>query len=209
MSVRLTAIYHVRGDAAGIAARARGIAVEQSVEMPVEAIDDAGVLADIVGDVQGIADLGDGMFEVRIGLAVATTGPEAGQLFNMLFGNTSLQDDVTLHDAELPAEVIAGFGGPNLGIAGLRASACAVGRAMTGTALKPQGLSPAGLAALAGRMGSISSRTITGWRTRATAHLPPGWRRWRRRWIGSDARPGIAPGICRACRAISMRCGHR
>jgi ribulose-bisphosphate carboxylase large chain len=37
---RIIATYRVRADAASIAARAQAIAVEQSVEMPVAAIDD-------------------------------------------------------------------------------------------------------------------------------------------------------------------------
>ena len=152
MTERLIATYHVRSDAAAIAARAYGIAVEQSVEMPVEGIDDPGVLEGIVGRVEDIADLGDGRFAVRIGLAVATTGPEAGQLFNMLFGNSSIQDDVTLEAVELPESVVSAFPGPNLGIAGLRARVGAAGRALTCGALKPQGLPPELLAALAARM---------------------------------------------------------
>src|ERR1700755_997061 len=97
MGARLTAIYRVRSDAASIAERARAIAVEQSVEMPVAAITDASVLADIVGRVEAIEPQ-DGIFAVRIGLAVATVGRDAGQLINMLFGNTSLLDDVVLDD---------------------------------------------------------------------------------------------------------------
>ena len=54
MSERFVVTYHVASDAAGIAARARGIAVEQSVEMPVEGIDDPRVLADIVGQVVAV-----------------------------------------------------------------------------------------------------------------------------------------------------------
>jgi len=152
MTSRLTAIYHVRGDAGTIAARARGIAVEQSVEMPVEAIDDSQILDDIVGRVEAINDLGNGVFEVRIALATATIAAEPGQLFNMLFGNTSLQDDVTLNDVELPADLLAAFGGPNLGITGLRAMVDVPRRALTCSALKPQGLPPARLADLARRM---------------------------------------------------------
>jgi ribulose-bisphosphate carboxylase large chain len=148
----LTAIYRIRGDAASIERRARAIAVEQSVEMPVEAIDDPLVLRDIVGRVESIADLGNGAFEARIALAVATTGPEPGQLLNMLFGNSSIHDDVTLHDAELPPAMAVGFGGPNRGLDGLRKRCGAVARAMTCSALKPQGLPPEGLARIAGSM---------------------------------------------------------
>ena len=157
MGDRLTAIYRVVGEAASIAERARGIAVEQSVEMPVEGIEDRGVLAGIVGRVEGIADLGGGVFEVRVGLAVATVsgregGGDAGQLFNMLFGNTSIHEGVELWDVELPPAVVAGYSGPNLGIAGVRGLAGVEGRALTSGALKPQGLPPAGLAAIAGRL---------------------------------------------------------
>lgn len=149
---RLTAVYRIKGDARTIEQRARSIAVEQSVEMPVEGIDDPAVLGDIVGKVETIADLGDGLFEVRIALAVSTTGPEPGQLLNMLFGNSSIHEDVTLWDAELPEAVLRAFSGPNRGIDGLRQRCGAKGRAMTCSALKPQGLPPAKLAAIAARL---------------------------------------------------------
>src|SRR4051794_36624081 len=109
---RLHAIYHVRSEPEAVEARARAIAVEQSVEMPLAAIDEPAVLTDIVGRVDAITDLGGGRFEVRIGLAVSTIGGDAAQLFNMLFGNSSLQDDVVLHDVELPDETAHAFGGP-------------------------------------------------------------------------------------------------
>lgn len=156
MTEAVLATYHIRADAATIAARAQGIAVEQSVEMPLSAITDARVLAEVVGQVREISDLGGGVFAVRIALAAETVGADAGQLLNMLFGNTSLHDDVTLHDFELPAAMAAGFGGPNLGVAGMRARVGA-GRALTCSAIKPQGAPVALLAGLAGAfaMGGI------------------------------------------------------
>jgi ribulose-bisphosphate carboxylase large chain len=151
MTARLGVTYHVRGDAASIEARAQAIAVEQSVEMPLEAIDDPAVLRDVVGEVQSIEPLDDGRFAVRIGLAAATIGRDAGQLLNMLFGNTSLHDDVVLHDVTLPADLVTAFGGPRHGIAGLRRRVGAERRALTCSALKPQGLSVERLGALAER----------------------------------------------------------
>jgi ribulose-bisphosphate carboxylase large chain len=148
---RLVATYHVRSDARAIENRARAIAVEQSVEMPLSAIEDQHILDDIVGRVENIGEVSPGLFAVRIALSRATVGDDAGQLINMLFGNTSLQDDVVLHDAEFPDEIVAGFGGPNIGLSGLRERADADGRALTCSALKPQGLSPARLAELAAR----------------------------------------------------------
>lgn len=145
------AIYHVRSDARAIETRARAIAIEQSVEMPVSGIEDKDILDEIVGQVEDIGEVSRGLFAVRIGLSRATVGDDAGQLINMLFGNTSLQEDVILHDAEFPGELAAAYGGPNIGLGGLRARAGAANRALTCSALKPQGLSPAKLAELAAR----------------------------------------------------------
>jgi len=112
------AIYHVRADARSIVARARAIAVEQSVEMPLSAIEDTRILDEIVGKVEDIADIGGGTFAVRVALSAETIGADPGQLINMLFGNTSLQDDVVLHDADIPERLVRDWGGPHSGLAG-------------------------------------------------------------------------------------------
>jgi len=154
----IQAVYRVRSDARSIAQRARTIAVEQSVEMPLEAIDDPFVNSEIVGRVLdikdlGIKDSGGRLFDVRIALATATAttinGGDAGQLVNMLFGNTSIHDDVMLHDVQLPAEFVRAFEGPRHGIDTLRRRVGAQRRALTCSALKPQGLPAHALAALA------------------------------------------------------------
>ena len=149
MSPGLEAVYRVRSDASSIEDRARTIAVEQSVEMPVSAIEDDYVRSNMVGRVVGIEQRDAGTFEVRIALAAETVGQDPGQLINMLFGNTSIHDDVVLHDAEIPAELIKSFGGPRHGLHGLRQKVGAGDRALTCSALKPQGLPPEKLAALA------------------------------------------------------------
>ena len=151
MADRFLATYHVRAGSDTIAARAQAIAVEQSVEMPLEAIDSPEILRDIVGQVAHIADLGNGLFAVHIALATATIGHDAAQFLNMLFGNTSLHEDVVLTDVEIPPDLAAAFGGPRHGIAGLRRRVAADDRALTCSALKPQGLPPDRLAALATR----------------------------------------------------------
>jgi ribulose-bisphosphate carboxylase large chain len=146
---RLQAIYHIRCDPRSIEARAQAIAVEQSVEMPLAAIDDDFVRSDIVGRVEAIADKANGLFEVRISLAAETVGQDPGQLINMLFGNTSLHEDVVLHDVGLPEELAKTFGGPRHGLSELRRRVGAPVRALTCAPLKPQGLPPAALANLA------------------------------------------------------------
>jgi len=153
--MRLTATYHVRAPAAEIQRRARGIAVEQSVEMPLAAIDEPAVLTDIVGRVEDIEDLGGGRFAVCIGLALSTIGEDAGQLLNMLFGNTSLQEDVVLADVDLPAPLLEAYARPRHRLAELRQRMGARARALTASALKPQGLS-------AGRLGDLCERLALG-----------------------------------------------
>ena len=147
MTERFAVTYHVRSGAASIAARAQGIAVEQSVEMPLAAVDEPAVLTDIVGRVADIADLGNGVFSVRIDLALETVGDDPGQFLNMLFGNTSLHDDVVLHDCEIPAR----FAPSGPGSLALRTRLGVPSRAFAGSALKPQGLAPERLAGLAER----------------------------------------------------------
>jgi ribulose-bisphosphate carboxylase large chain len=69
----------------------------------------------------------------------------------MLFGNTSIHDDVVLHDAGIPDDLAAIFGGPRHGLDGLRERVGAGKRALTCSAIKPQGLPPAKLAEIARR----------------------------------------------------------
>jgi ribulose-bisphosphate carboxylase large chain len=154
MPPRLKALYLLRCDARSVEGRARALAVEQSVEMPVAAIDDAFVLAQIVGQVEAIVEKEPSLFEVRIALAQETVHDDRGQLLNMLFGNCSLQDDVVLHDVELPSGLAKSLGGPAHGLRALRTRVAACARALTGSVLKPQGLPPVKLADLARRLAS-------------------------------------------------------
>ena len=149
MRARLEATYLVRSDARDVEERARAIAVEQSVEMPVAPIADDWVRSQIVGRVEGISERQDRLFEIRISLAAETVGRDPGQLLNMLFGNTSLHEDVELADVALPTDLMQDFGGPRHGLHELRRRVGAPARALTSSPLKPQGLPPADLARLA------------------------------------------------------------
>ncbi|MFP5461552.1 MAG: RuBisCO large subunit C-terminal-like domain-containing protein [Gammaproteobacteria bacterium] len=151
---RIEAVYRVRCAPGAIEARALAIATEQSVEMPLAAIADDWIRDEIVARVEGIepepAAAGNDGWRVTLSLDARTVGGDPGQLMNMLFGNSSLQPDVELLDARLPAALLASLPGPAFGVDGLRALVGAPRRALTCTALKPQGLPPERLAALAG-----------------------------------------------------------
>lgn len=152
---RIIATYLVSATADTISARADAIRVEQSVEMPLAGVRNSWVMDNIVGRVESITPAGpahEGRFRVVIGLAAETARPGIAQLMNMLFGNTSLHQDVDLLDAELPAELLAEFPGPRHGVAGLRKLTGVAAGPITCTALKPQGLPVAALAELTYRL---------------------------------------------------------
>ncbi|MBV8423867.1 MAG: ribulose 1,5-bisphosphate carboxylase, partial [Candidatus Eremiobacteraeota bacterium] len=144
----ISATYLVTSTKDEIGRRAEALALEQSVEMPLGAITDRRILSTIVARVASVEPADERRFRVVLHLAAATTGGDPTQLVNMLFGNCSLQDDVELAHVELPETLLERFSGPHHGIEGIRELTSASGRAMTCTALKPQGSSVEKLAAL-------------------------------------------------------------
>ena len=149
---RLIATYAVRADARSVEARADALALEQSVEVPLGAVHDARVREHVVARVDSIVRRDEHRHDVRLAIALETTGHEPGQLMNMLFGNSSLHDDIELVDVDLPREAAAAFHGPRAGIAGWREATGAVARPLTCSALKPLGMRPDALAELAGTL---------------------------------------------------------
>jgi ribulose-bisphosphate carboxylase large chain len=145
---RILATYRITASESESRVRAEALAAEQSVEMPPSAIGDEQVLKEVVATVESIKPHA-GDFEVVLGIAPATTGNEASQLMNMLFGNCSLQPEVKLIDVAFPASYEKVFPGPRFGIAGIRTITGVEGRPLTCTALKPLGSSVEYLAHLA------------------------------------------------------------
>lgn len=147
---RIRAVYHISAEPEAIEARAEALAAEQSVEMPPAAITDRYVRDEILARVEHLEPVSPGTFAVTLGIAAATTGPEPGQLMNMLFGNCSLQEDLRLVDVEFPPQILEAFAGPRFGLAGIRDRLQVMDRALTMTALKPQGLAAEALGELCG-----------------------------------------------------------
>ena len=135
---RILATYRITAPESQSRARAQALAVEQSVEMPLSAITDEAVLRDVVATVESIKPQANA-FEVVLGIAPSTTGREASQLMNMIFGNCSMQPEVELIDVEFPDGFARSFPGPRYGVEGIRTVTGVKGRALTCTALKPQG----------------------------------------------------------------------
>jgi len=138
------------GESAG--KRAAAIACEQTVELDL-ALVPAAVRAAAAGRVEEVTVTGPRRARARLVFPLAAVGGELPQLLNLLFGNVSMQRGVRIAGVLWPAALLAAFRGPAFGIDGLRAL-CGVGsrRPLVMAALKPLGLSAAGLAALAGRL---------------------------------------------------------
>lgn len=142
--------YLVRAPADEITARADALLLEQTVELPREALGDRWVLEHIVGCLEDVREAGDGAYRVTIAQPLATAAGDPAQLLNVLYGNASLQPDVRLEELELPDAAFDFLPGPRAGVAGLRALAGVHDRPLLAAALKPMGLSPARLAELCG-----------------------------------------------------------
>jgi ribulose-bisphosphate carboxylase large chain len=172
MAPRIHVTYRLRVPAAGAAQRAHTLALEQSIEMPAEAVRDARVLREVVANVERIETQADDTCLAHLALSTESVGDDPGQLMNMLFGNSSLHDDVALVGIELPAPLAACFGGPNHGIAGLRARVGAAARPLSCTALKPIGSTPAALAEMSRSFANAGIDLIKddhGWANQASA----------------------------------------
>lgn len=143
--------YLVQSDSAHVRARAEALLLEQSVELPRDAVRDPWVAEHMLGRVERIEPLAEGRHRVVVAQPLAAAAGDPAQLLNLLFGNSSLQPDLVLEDVTLPEEALTFLSGPRFGIAGLRALTGISDRPLLATALKPMGLPPAALANLARR----------------------------------------------------------
>jgi len=101
-----------------------------------------------MGWVRSVEPDPDGGQRAVIAYPVAATALDPAQILNVIFGNSSLHDDVRCIDVDFPPSVSKALGGPRFGIAGLRDVIGVHGRPLTCTAVKPMGHSPEALAAL-------------------------------------------------------------
>ncbi len=131
-----------------VEARAEALLLEQTVELPRAAVRDPFVEKEILAQIDKITPDPDGGFQVRLSFPVKTTALDPAHFLTVLFGNSSLQEDVVLKDVELPPSLTSALAGPRFGIAGFREATGVKDRPITCTALKPMGLQPDEMAAL-------------------------------------------------------------
>lgn len=149
--------------------RAADITIEQTAEMPVDAIPEwitdewTGLVREIepadeylnskrrAKESQVVkSHATDKQFRATISYPLHATGNEISQTLNLLFGNISLKPGIRVLSLDWePLKEL--FPGPRFGVSGLRRRLGVPGRTLTCTALKPMGLNFAELADLAYR----------------------------------------------------------
>ncbi|MDJ1007394.1 MAG: RuBisCO large subunit C-terminal-like domain-containing protein [Paracoccaceae bacterium] len=132
-------------------ARALGIALEQTVEVPGDVVPEGYIRDEIVGRVETLAPAGPGAFETAISYSPDSVGHEVLQFINVVFGNSSLQAGIKVVAVEPGPEIARRLPGPRFGVAGLRARAGRPEGGLIAPVIKPQGSSATELAAIAGR----------------------------------------------------------
>jgi len=141
-------------DLAGARARAEGIALEQTVEIPRDVVPAGFVEDEILGRVEEIGAEGDGVFRATISYSPASAGYEITQFLNVIFGNSSIQRGLRVIGIAPGETMAARHPGPRFGIAGIRALCGRAEGGMIAPVLKPQGLGADDLA----RIGYLCAR---------------------------------------------------
>jgi ribulose-bisphosphate carboxylase large chain len=128
------------------ASLARGIALEQTVELPESCLSDE-IRERVVGRVEKLEEGEGNRWRAIISYSVETVGDDLSQFLNLLFGNISLKRGIVVTDVSCPESWLEGFRGPAFGIEGIR-RLCGVAerRPLLCAALKPMGISAKELA---------------------------------------------------------------
>jgi ribulose-bisphosphate carboxylase large chain len=147
---RFTVRYRiVADDKAEARAIARGICLEQTVEVPEELLAEDDIRAHVIGRIETLEAAEPGCYDVALSYAVECAAGELTQLLNVIFGNTAMQPGIRVLHLDLPARLLEQLRGPRFGRDGIRALLRVFNRPLLGTALKPMGLPAADLADLA------------------------------------------------------------
>lgn len=148
--MRFTVTYRIfAANMAEARARAMAIALEQTVEVPADVVPKGYVADEIVGQIVEIGAEAEGTYRAQISYSPDSAGFEITQLFNVIFGNSSIQKGLRCIAID-PGETIANrFPGPRFGIAGIREICGRATGGLIAPVIKPQGLSPDALADIA------------------------------------------------------------
>ncbi len=102
-------------------ARAEGIALEQTVEIPRDVVPPGYIEDVILGQVINTVSTGEGIFESEVTYSPDSVGYEMPQLLNVMFGNSSIQKGLKVIGFTPGIEIQKRFPGPRFGAKGVRA----------------------------------------------------------------------------------------
>ncbi len=147
---RFCVTYRLRAASlAEASARAEGIALEQTVEIPREVVPAGYISDEIIGRVEEVAELAEGHWQATLSYSPDSAGDELTQFLNVVFGNSSIQQGIRVTGIDPGPTMAARFPGPRFGIPGIRALCGRRAGGLIAPVLKPMGLGPEDFAKLA------------------------------------------------------------
>jgi len=132
-------VYDVVAGPDDIDSRARGICIEQTVEVTESLCRNPRIADRVVGRIESIEETGAGHYAVRIHFPAAVVTTELPQVLNVLYGNVSLKPGIRVRSLDISAEIAKALHGPGFGITGLRHLLGVHDRPFVVGALKPLG----------------------------------------------------------------------
>lgn len=139
--------------------KAEDITREQTVEMPA-GTPPGDLDARMVGVIERLEPLPDGRARAVISYEPALLDGGLPQLLNLIFGNISLKHGIRLVALDLPEQALQRFGGPRLGIEGVRERCGTPDGPLLCAVLKPVGLGPVELAEMAERFARAGAHLV-------------------------------------------------
>lgn len=144
--------YRLRADSPQDAnQRALGIALEQTVEIPGDIVPSGYIADEIVGQIESVDQFDAHTYETEISYSPDSAGDEIIQLINVIFGNSSIQQNIRVVGFEPGAVIRDRFTGPRFGIEGIRSRTGRARGGLISPVIKPQGSSVSELAEIARR----------------------------------------------------------
>jgi ribulose-bisphosphate carboxylase large chain len=149
---RIGVIYKVTANAEDIESIAVSIAIEQTIEFPLEYVQEDDIRKHIVGQVREIKEVANSTYNVHIDYAAEVTSWDLVSFLNMIIGNSSMHSGIRVENVVFCDSFLDKFRGPRFGVGGVRARTGVSHRPLLCGALKPIGLSAQQLAEAAYEM---------------------------------------------------------
>jgi ribulose-bisphosphate carboxylase large chain len=146
---RFSVEYHIHASATQARRRAELLCIDQTVEAADHVIPSGWVRDHLLGRVLHFESLSPEVHRAIISLPTELLDGSMTRLLHMTFGMAGLQGQVRLTDLSLPDDIVSAMAGPRFGVQGVRALLQIPERPLVCAVLKPVGLSPRALAALA------------------------------------------------------------